>query len=500
MKKQHPRLSHTLLPALLVLALSACSSVPEHAEPSVPESWLYSAENQAADAEALSQWWQAFDDPALTDLVSRAMQQSYDARLAMLRVNSARAQLRQSRAGLFPALDLPGSASRQWIENDQDVEPDSPLAELGLDDDIRFDSWELALQASWELDLFGATRARTQGAGQMVRSAQAEAIAARLAVASNTAQGYIQLRALQQQYALLEQGIEIARELERIAGLLFETGEVTRLDVEAAGAERAALEADLGELEINLAEAHLGLDTLLAEPPGSSARSIPVSGDIPLVEQPIPAGQPLDLLRRRPDLIARAAQLEGSRLQSLAARRDLFPTLAVQAAVGRSGMGINGDFGSVSNFSRIGATFGLPILDFGRRGAAIDLADLEGDSAYISFQQALAEALIDVERGLATTAGQERRHAALARSLAHYQRTYELANTSYRLGEANLNEVLDAQRGLLQARQMYLQGRTALATSQVALYVALGGGWQAEPDPQGDAQSAVDQELEASQR
>ena len=486
------------LPALLALALSACSSVPERAEPEVPTSWLYGSDAQPVDAQTLASWWETFDDPTLSHLVSQAMQQNYDTQLAMLRVTGARAQLRQSRAGLFPSLDLPGSASRQWIENDQDIDPDSPLAGLGLDDNIRFDSWELALQASWELDLFGAARARTQGAAQGVRSAQAEAIAARLAVASNTAQGYIQLRALQHQYTLLEEGIDIARELERVAGLLFDAGEVTRLDVEAAAAERASLEAELGELDIHLAEAYLGLDTLLADSPGSSARIISAAGPVPLADGPIPAGQPLDLLRRRPDLIASAAQLEASQLQSLAARRDLFPTLAVQAAVGRSGMGINGDYGSVSNFSRIGATFGLPILDFGRRGAAIDLADIEGDSAYIGFQQALAEALIDVERGLAGTAGQERRHAALERSLAHAQRTYELASTSYRLGEADLSEVLDAQRGLLQSRQAYLQGRTELATAQVALFVALGGGWQAATDEQDSHSTAVDRELEAN--
>ena len=126
------------------------------------------------------------------------MQQNHDVRLAMARVDSARAQLRQSRAGLLPSFDLPGSASRQWIENDQDAEPGSPLAEFIPDDDpIAFDSWELALQATWELDLFGATRARRDSAAQQLRSAEAQTVAARLAVAANTAQGYLQLRALQ---------------------------------------------------------------------------------------------------------------------------------------------------------------------------------------------------------------------------------------------------------------------------------------------------------------
>ncbi|KIZ33849.1 TolC family protein, partial [Stutzerimonas stutzeri] len=288
-------------PLLLALALSACSSAPQHADPQMPEGWFSAAGAHPADAESLAVWWRQFDDPQLSALVSRAMQQNHDVRLAMARVTAARAQLRQSRAGLLPSFDLPASASRQWNENDQEAEPDSPLADFIPDNDvISFDTWELALQATWELDLFGATRARRDSAARQLRSAEAQTIAARLAVASNTAQGYLQLRALQGQRALLVEGIEVARELERIAGLLFHAGEVTRLDVEATSAERASLEADLDELDIHLAEAQLALDTLLAEPPGSTAARLAASAPVPLAEQRIAPGQPIDLLRRRP--------------------------------------------------------------------------------------------------------------------------------------------------------------------------------------------------------
>jgi len=466
-------------PLLLALALSACSSAPQHPAPQLPDTWFSAAGAHPADAESLASWWRQFDDPQLTALVHRAMQQNHDVRLAMARVDSARAQLRQSRAGLLPSFDLPGSASRQWIENDQDAEPGSPLAEFIPDDDpIAFDSWELALQATWELDLFGATRARRDSAARQLRSAEAQTVAARLAVASNTAQGYLQMRALQGQRALLVEGIEVARELERIAGLLFHAGEVTRLDVEATSAERASREADLDELDIHLAEAQLALDTLLAEPPGSSAARLAASTAVPLAESRIAAGQPIDLLRRRPDLIAEAARLDAAELQALAARRDLFPKLAVQAAVGRSGFALGDTISSASNFARVGATFGLP-LDYANRGAAIELADAEGEGAYIAFEQALARALEEVERGLTRIAGQQRRHAALSRTREHRERAHRLAQRSYELGEANLSEVLDAQRSALQARQRALEGRTALATAQVALYVALGGGWNA---------------------
>lgn len=476
------RLARTPLAWALALALGACSNVPERPAPDVPASWFHAVRQQPANTETLAVWWRQFDDPALTQLVRQALENNRDIRLAMLRVDTARAQLRQARAGLFPTFDLPGSASRQWIENNNSQDPNSPIGEFIPDDDvISFDSWELALQASWELDIFGATRARTDSARQQIRSAQAQAIAARLAVASNAAQGYMQLRALEGQRALLVEGIELASDLERIANRLFEVGEVTRLDVEASAAERASLQADLDELDINLAEARLALDTLLAEAPGSTARRLESSAAVPLASQRIPPGQPLDLLRRRPDLIAEAAQLEAAQLQSLAARRDLFPTLAVQAAVGRSGLALGDAISTASNFARLGATFGLPFLDYRRRGAAIDLADVEGESAYLGLQQALAEAMEEVERSLVRIDGQQRRLDSLRTTLRHREYAYELAQKSYRLGEANLNEVLDAQRSSLQARQQALQGRTALATAQVALFVALGGGWEMDP-------------------
>lgn len=469
-------LKRGLLTCAMLLS-AACSSVPERAAPELPPDWFATAPEGPVDAELLVDWWGAFDDPQVGDVVKRAMERNRDVRLAMLQAEAARSQLRLSRSGLFPAIDATGSATRQWVGNDQNLPPGSPLAEFGLDDNLRIDMWELALEASWEIDLFGATRARIDGARAQLRSAQAEAIAARIAVASAAAQAYIQIRALQAQRELLREGIGVAEELERIAGRLFDVGEVTRLDVESAAAERASLQADLGELDISLTEALLALDNLLAEPPGTLAAELAAEVPVPLAASPIAVGQPIDLLRRRPDLIAAVAQLEASSQQSLAARRDLFPTLAVQAAAGRSGLRLNNDLSSASPFARVAALFSLPLLDFGRRQTAIDLADLEGDAAFIGMQQAIADALLDVEQGLAAIEGQQRRHAALTRARDHYQRAHELARTSYRLGQANLNDVLNAQRGELQARQQYLAGRTALAAAQVSLYVALGGGW-----------------------
>jgi len=255
---------------------------------------------------------------------------------------------------------------------------------------------------------------------------------------------------------------------------------VTRLDVEASAAEREALAAQRDQVQAALAEAWLALDTLLARPPGTTAvqmRTAPLS-PIPVARSGIAPGQPIDMLRRRPDLIAAAANLQGAELQSLAARRDLFPTIAVQAAAGRSGFALGEAISSASNFARLGATFALPLLDYPRRQAAIELADVSGEQTFVSFQQTLAEALEDVERALANVDGQQRRQITLGRALAHREQAHSLARRSYELGEANLAEVLDAQRSVLETRRQVVEARAALASAQVALYLALGGGWQ----------------------
>ena len=454
--------------SLLALTITGCAVGPDYRAPQPEPARLLQAERGDHDRSRFeAAWWQQFEDPTLDALVGEALAENRELRIAYARLRAARAIRDDVGNDRLPTVT---AGARADIGKAQ---------QPGFSEErVNAERYDLGLDMAWELDLFGATRARRDSTAQQLRSAEAQTVAARLAVAANTAQGYLQLRALQGQRALLVEGIEVARELERIAGLLFHAGEVTRLDVEATSAERASLEADLDELDIHLAEAQLALDTLLAEPPGSSAARLAASTAVPLAESRIAAGQPIDLLRRRPDLIAEAARLDAAELQALAARRDLFPKLAVQAAVGRSGFALGDAVSSASNFARVGATFGLP-LDYANRGAAIELADAEGEGAYIAFEQALARALEEVERGLTRIAGQQRRHAALSRTREHRERAHRLAQRSYELGEANLSEVLDAQRGALQARQRALEGRTALATAQVALYVALGGGWNA---------------------
>lgn len=468
----------------LVLAIAAalltagCTPTQTLPPPALPPSYFSTGPYEPQDDAALANWWAGFGDTDLTRLIQTGLDRNHDIRLAVLRLDTARAQLRTTAANAFPTLDAPGQASRQWIDTDVG---DTAVGEaLGLGDRIRVQTWELALQASWELDLFGATRARIRGAEEQARAAQAQIMATRLGVASTIAQGYIQLRSLQAQRDELRTALDIAETLAHIAQRRFEIGEVTRLDVESTVAEVGALEAQLADVEAGVRESGFALDTLVDMSPGSVERSFG-GKPIPHYGGDVAIGQPVDLLRRRPDIIASVAQLDSAEQLAVAARRDLFPSLTVQAALGRSGFALDGN-SSASNFGRLGATFNLPFLDFMRRGAAIDIADVEQQSAYVGLRQALANALEEVERAVVRQEGSRRRAAALNRSLDHRERAHRLADRSYQLGEANLADVLDAQRQVIEARQQAVQSRSDLAVAQVALFVALGGGWQPSPD------------------
>ncbi|HHA2623844.1 efflux transporter outer membrane subunit [Luteimonas sp BLCC-B24] len=478
------------------LALAACSTPPVRERPPLPAAYYAPAGDAArpADPAALAYWWRQFDDPLLAELVETALVRSLDQQAALAQLRIARAQLRQSRAALLPRLDLGGQASRQIINTD--ALADTPLGEeFDVGGDVNFDTWQLALQAEWEVDLFGANRLRRDGAGRQVQSAEAQLVAVRLGVASNLAQGYVQARALLAQRALLDEGVRIAREAERVADGRFRLGEVTRLDVEAAGAQRAALEAQRGDIDAGLAETAFALDTLIDRPHGTVLQRLGDGTRVPMADAGIPRGQPMDLLRRRPDVIAAVAGLEAAELAALASRRDLFPKLGVSAALGRSGVAI-GDLSGASDLRSLAAQLGFPWLDFGASRAAIDLADAQADAGFVELRQALATALQEVETATAQLAARGAQRAARGEALSRAERTRAMARRTYEVGLANLADLLDAERAWLDARQQALDTERAVALAQIALYTALGGGWRA-PDAAAPQEAAVRDTIES---
>lgn len=373
--------------------------------------------------------------------------------------------------------DIPSEASRSWQE--------SPLAGsaigegLGLSGDtIRIDSWEIMLQGQWQPDIFGSARTRRTAAAVQLGAAEAQAVATRLAIVANVAQTYVQVRALLAQRAALEELIVVARQSERATQGFFSLGEATQLDVAAAAAELAALEAQRGELESGYVQAAFALDTLIDRPPGTARAMIGNGGRIPRARGEIPLGQPIELLQRRPDVIAATAQLSAAELEALATRRDLFPQIGVGATASRMGFSL-ADLSSTSNMAAVAAQLSFPWLSAANR-AAVPIADADVEIGFVALRQAIAGSLQEVEVAAAEVAIRGRQQHAMAQAVNRQHERLSLAGRTYETGLANLTDVLEAQQGLLQARQQQAEAQAALAVAQIRLYTALGGGWRTQ--------------------
>lgn len=466
--------------AFALALLAGCATPAPHASIALPYAFSGASDGSGRpiDPATMARWWRAFDDPLLHEFVEAGLSRNLQIQMAMADIRAARAQLRQATAGLLPVFDTPLQASRTWQENPLEG---SRIGEaVGLSGStLRIDTWQAAVEGQWLPDLFGAARARRQAAGRQLGAAEAEAVAVRIAVAANIAQAYLQIRGLLAQRQALEELIAVARESERATRGFFELGAVTQLDVAAASAERASAEAQRGELEAGLVEASFALDTLLDASPGTARRRMGSGTNIPLTASRIPTGQPIELLQRRPDVIAATAGLDAAELQALAARRDLFPQLGLSASASRMGFSL-GDLSSTSDMANVAAQLTFPWLSPANR-AEVPLADAEVARGFVALRQTIATAVEEVEIATGQMEARRRQQGAAGTAVTLQHERLALARRAYETGFSNITEILEAQQGLLQARQSVIEARLALANAQVGLWTALGGGWNAAP-------------------
>ena len=390
----HRRLAAGLVSAVALLA--GCASPGATLQP-IPLPYAFTAGEggvRPVDPGTMARWWRTFDDPLLSEFVHIGLARNLQIQLALAEIRAARAQVRQATAGLLPSFDTPLQGSRIWREN--------PLADSTLGNAVglggstlRVDTWQAAIEGVWAPDIFGSIRTRRAAAGRLLGAAEAEAVAVRIAVAANVVEAYLQIRGLLAQRGALDELIAVARESERATRGFFELGAVTQLDVAAASADRASAEARRGELEAGLVAASFALDTLLDVAPGTARRRMGASGTIPLSAARIQTGQPIELLQRRPDVIAATAGLDAAELQALAARRDLFPQIGLAAGASRMGVSL-GDFSSTGNMANLAAQLAFPWLS-PTTWAAIPTADADVERGFVGLRIAIATAVQEVE-------------------------------------------------------------------------------------------------------
>jgi outer membrane protein, multidrug efflux system len=449
--------------ASLLATLAACAVGPTYHRPRTPDLEPRNVDARFTAAAPQAAWWRQFGDPVLADLESRALAGDLDLRVAVSRVNSARAAFKESQYNYAPHVQLDGSYSRS--REQQPGFTSSP---------IDIDSSSVGFDASWEIDLFGHLRHQSAEARAMLGAEQANLADVRTIVAAEVARNYFELRGTQRQIVVAHENLENEREALRLTQVRYESGKVTELDPDSALSRLKATESTLPVLQA--AEKRYGyrLAVLLGVDPGAldlQLAAVPVQ----TMTAPLPIGDVSALLRTRPDVRVAERNLAAATERVGVATADLFPRVTFSGFVGFLS-GDDSQLGkAVSRAWLVNPAVSWPALDFGTVHARLRGAKAEADGALANYQKAVLLALEDFENACVGYSAQEARLASVLDQAQASRRAAQLAEIQYREGSINFLVLLDAQRTLLQAEDELAQVEAAANTSAVAVYKALGG-------------------------
>jgi multidrug efflux system outer membrane protein len=449
--------------------LTGCTIGPDYARPPViqVETFRGQATAEAASLADLP-WWEVFQDPILKNLIQEALQNNYDVKLAAARVEEARAQQGVSRSQFFPQIGYNFAVARSR----------NPLAAVGvpiaqLESTTNF--FAGALNASWELDIWGRIRRANEAARANLLATADARRGVWLMLVSDVAQAYFEL-------AALDVALQIARDsADAFQGTynLFQDrlrfGLASKVQTaRAEGALGGAL-ASIPELKLQIVAKENQISILLGKAPGSIPRGAPMYAQP--VAPAVPAGLPSTLLERRPDLRQVEQQLVRANAQVGVAKAEFLPKLNLTAVLGTASPEISAVTSGGALVWAVAAGLAGPIFQGGRILQNYRATLAEREQAVLQYQQAVITALREVADRLTALDELRAAEADQERSVKGLQDAVELATDRYRFGLASYYEVLEAQQQLFPAQQKLAQIRRDRLTSYVQLYKALGGGW-----------------------
>jgi NodT family efflux transporter outer membrane factor (OMF) lipoprotein len=478
------RLRGGLVVSALVVALSGCMVGPDYIAPKTELSAFHnldavSARQTTLPAPSLDQWWSGFHDPMLVTIVQRALAQNLDLAAAYARVQQARAVASASGAELLPTLDLNASATAQH----QSIE--GPLGSLarGFPGYTRGQhEYTLGPSASWEIDLFGGLRRGARAATDEVQAAQADHAGTRITVAADAADAYLQIRGYQMRLAVAQDQVDTDAHLLRLVQSRYQAGQADGREVAQAEALLKDARASIPTLRVGLESQLNRLDVLMGVQPGTYAADLALPAGIPSVPAIGGNDQPLDVLRRRPDVIAAERRLAASNERIGAAISDYYPKISLSGALGFDSLNV-GHFLSSNAFQATGGgALRWRLFDFGKVDAEVAQAHGANAEALAQYRLAVLKAAEDVEDALNALSETEIQAAELQGEVDSLARARDLSQKAYEAGSIPLTDVLDANRQLLVTRDRLDASRADAARAAVGTFRALGGGWSVSAD------------------
>lgn len=451
--------------------LAACAATPPKPAVTFSPGYAGNASGEAGGAFVTpADWWSVFNDPMLERMVARGLANNHDVRLALARVQMARAGVLANQGRLLPSVALTGSRS--------DSRSDLPMPYKNGQPDT--EATRFAGELNWELDLFGAARAARRAARHDLLAAESGIDGARLLVSGEIARQYYTLRAARERLALLEDILGTLRKTEELTRKRLAAGLASPFDVELASGERLNAEALQPQLSTLVAATRARLAVLLGENP-----SQPLAGldELPArMAWPDPGapatGQPADLLARRPDLRAAEQQLAAESERLREARRNYLPKIFLSAVFGSQELTINQVALSPVRFSNVAAAFSAPLFAGGRIRAGVQAQGAREQQALINYEKLILTAVEEVEVSLAAVHDERRRVSLLSGAASARHQALRRGESLYRAGQIDLLQLQILQRAALAADQSLVESEAQRALNTIRLHQALGGGWQ----------------------
>jgi multidrug efflux system outer membrane protein len=451
----------------LCLLLAGCTLGPDYRRPEVPTppAWRDAAAAPEPASLADLPWWQLFQDEELRGLVGTALEANRDLRVAVTRVEQARAQLGATRADQFP--DLAAGASATTNRFSETVRPRGQGGEVGL----------LAATADlvFEIDLWGRLRRASEAARAELLASEEARRTVVMTLVSDVATAYLRLRQLDLELETTRRNVASRRGSLQLARDRFEAGLASALDVRQAEAELASTAAQVPDLERQVVQTENQLSTLLGRNPGAIQRGRPLAGQLAVPD--VPAGLPSTLLERRPDIRQAEAALVAANARIGVARAAFFPQISLTGFFGVESAALSDLFTGPSRIWQFGPTVTMPIFNAGRNRANLAEAESRQREVLIRYEQAIQQAFREVEDALVAHRKAREALAEQGAAVRASREALSIAESRYTSGLTSYLDVLNAQRTLLAAE--VAESRTLLSqlVAVVQLYRALGGGW-----------------------
>jgi NodT family efflux transporter outer membrane factor (OMF) lipoprotein len=476
-----------LAAAALLSALSGCTVGPDyHGAPPVAKDALSSTafvRTPAAGTMAMpapNQWWLAFNDPQLNDLIAAALAHSPDVHIAQARLRESRSQLQTQRANALPKISGDAAALRMREPDLSALSGSSSGGSAASSGGGPLQLYTAGFDASWEIDLFGGTRRAIEAASADAQAVDADLADTQVSLAAEVAQTYIELRDQQTRLELAQRQAETEQKMLTLTQQRLEHGTAADLDVERLSTQVENTRATLIPLDAQLTDSLDRLAVLTGRAPGTLDAQLAETRPLPALPQTVAIGNPSAMLQQRPDIRAAERRLASSNAQIGEHIADYFPKVTLLGDIGFSASD-PGHLVRKSNFSWIGAPYlQWNVFDFGRTMGSVHAAEASRDEAEARYTKAVLGALQDANSSLSRYGHQREHVVTLQKVEASATHSATLMRQRYSAGVATLIDLLDTQRTEFTAQQNVVAGQAELLKDFVSLQKSLGMGWQAQ--------------------